>query len=62
MITFETYIFSYFYMTKAVIPFMKEGDSIIDTLHYGLSWGAFIIYYSATKGAATSFTRSLSSL
>lgn len=59
--TFRTNIFSMFYLTQAVVPHMKKGSSIINTSSitaYAGSGG--LIDYSATKGAITSFTRSLS--
>lgn len=58
--TFETNFFGLFYLTKAAIPHMTEGDAIVNTSSvtaYNGSPG--LIDYSATKGAITSFTRSL---
>jgi NAD(P)-dependent dehydrogenase (short-subunit alcohol dehydrogenase family) len=58
--TFQTNVFSYFYMVKACLPFMKEGASIINTASITAYKGAeTLIDYSATKGAVVSLTRSL---
>ncbi|WP_188455271.1 SDR family oxidoreductase [Virgibacillus oceani] len=59
--TFRTNIFGAFYMTKAVLPNLLEGSSIINTSSITAYQGnKDLIDYSATKGAITSFTRSLS--
>ena len=59
--TFETNFFPYFWLSKAAIPFMKKGSSIINTSSVTAYRGsAGLIDYSATKGAIVSFTRSLS--
>lgn len=59
--TFKTNIFGTFYMTKAVLPNLKEGNTIINTSSITAYQGSNdLIDYSATKGAITSFTRSLS--
>jgi NAD(P)-dependent dehydrogenase (short-subunit alcohol dehydrogenase family) len=58
--TFRTNIFGYFFMTQAALPHLKEGAAIINTgsvTAYRGSGG--LLDYSATKGAITSFTRSL---
>jgi NAD(P)-dependent dehydrogenase (short-subunit alcohol dehydrogenase family) len=59
--TFRTNIFSFFYMTKAVLPHLRPGAAIINTASITAYRGTpVLIDYSATKGAIVSFTRSLS--
>lgn len=60
MHTFESNFFSYFYVTKAVVPMLKSGASIINTASITAFEGnETLIDYSATKGAIVAFTRSM---
>ncbi|EZH66899.1 hypothetical protein DH09_02860 [Bacillaceae bacterium JMAK1] len=59
-LTFETNVFSYIHMTKAVLPHLSEGDSIICTSSItGHVGNETLIDYSSTKGAITAFARSM---
>jgi NAD(P)-dependent dehydrogenase (short-subunit alcohol dehydrogenase family) len=58
--TFSTNIYSMFYLTQAALPHMSKGDTIVNTSSVTAYRGSpDLIDYSATKGAITSFTRSL---
>ena len=58
--TFDTNFFGLFYMTKAALNHMTNGDTIVNTSSITAYNGSKdLLDYSATKGAITSFTRSL---
>ena len=59
--TFETNIFTFFYLTKAVLPHLQANSSIINTTSITAFAGKKnLIDYSSTKGAIWVFTKSLS--
>jgi NAD(P)-dependent dehydrogenase (short-subunit alcohol dehydrogenase family) len=59
--TFQTNIFAMFFLTQAVRPHLKAGSAIINCTSVTMYQGSSeLLDYSATKGAITAFTRSLS--
>jgi NAD(P)-dependent dehydrogenase (short-subunit alcohol dehydrogenase family) len=58
--TFRTNVFSMFHLTKCALPHLKEGSAIINTTSITSYQGhPKLLDYSSTKGAITTFTRSL---
>ena len=59
--TFQTNIFAMFYLVQAARPHLKQGAAIVNCTSVTMYQGAgTLLDYSATKGAITAFTRSLS--
>lgn len=59
--TFQTNIFGMFFMTQAAMPHLKKGAAIVNCTSVTMYQGEpELLDYSATKGAITAFTRSLS--
>lgn len=59
-ITFKTNIFAYFHFAAAALDHLNEGDCIINTTSVtAYRSSPNLIDYSSTKGAITTFTRSL---
>jgi NAD(P)-dependent dehydrogenase (short-subunit alcohol dehydrogenase family) len=58
--TFRTNILGMMWMTKAALPHMKEGSTVINTTSITAYQGnPALIDYASTKGAIVAFTRSL---
>jgi len=58
--TFRTNIFAYFYFAEAALTYLRAGDCIINTTSVtAYRSSPALIDYSSTKGAITTFTRSL---
>jgi NAD(P)-dependent dehydrogenase (short-subunit alcohol dehydrogenase family) len=61
--TFETNIYPYFFTVNEALKHLKEGDTVINTTSVTAYRGSeHLLDYSSTKGAITSFTRSLSKM
>ena len=61
--TFETNIYPYFYILKEALDHLKENSSIVNTTSVTSYRGSsHLLDYASSKGAITSFTRSLSSM
>lgn len=59
--TFQTNIFGMFFMVQAAMPHLKSGAAIVNCTSVTMYQGSKeLLDYSATKGAITAFTRSLS--
>ena len=59
--TFQTNIYSMFFLVQAARPHLKKGAAIVNCTSITMYQGAKdLLDYSATKGAITAFTRSLS--
>jgi NAD(P)-dependent dehydrogenase (short-subunit alcohol dehydrogenase family) len=59
--TFQTNVYGMFHMVQAALPHLGEGAAIINTTSVTMYEGSSeLLDYSATKGAITAFTRSLS--
>jgi len=59
--TFQTNIFGMFFLTQAAMPHLSEGSAIVNCTSETMYKGSpGLLDYSATKGAITAFTRSLS--
>lgn len=60
---FETNIYPFFYIVEEALKHLKEGDNIINTTSVVSYTGhEMLLDYSSTKGAITSYTRSLSKM
>ncbi|MGI8932345.1 MAG: SDR family oxidoreductase [Sphingomicrobium sp.] len=59
--TFQSNIFSMFFLTQAARPHLKRGAAIVNCTSVTMYQGSEdLLDYSSTKGAITAFTRSLS--
>jgi NAD(P)-dependent dehydrogenase (short-subunit alcohol dehydrogenase family) len=62
-VTFRTNIHAMFYLTKACVPHMREGSSIINTTSINADTpNPTLLAYATTKGAIQNFTAGLAQL
>jgi NAD(P)-dependent dehydrogenase (short-subunit alcohol dehydrogenase family) len=58
--TFDSNVMSYFFVTQAALPHLKDGAAIINTSSVNAFAGmGALVAYSATRGASLAFSRSL---
>ena len=61
-LTVKTNLYGYFHMAKAAVPYLGNGDAIINTGSVtGIKGSRALIDYSLTKGGIHAFTRALAS-
>jgi len=61
--TFRTNIYAPFFLSKAAIPYMRSGSSIINTTSIqSRQPSAHLLAYASTKGAVSSFTAGLAEM
>lgn len=61
--TFETNVYPLFHLTNEAIPHLSKGDCIINTSSVTAYRGSdHLLDYSSTKGAISTFTKSLSTM
>jgi NAD(P)-dependent dehydrogenase (short-subunit alcohol dehydrogenase family) len=62
-ITFRTNVHAMFYLTKAAVPYMREGSAIINTTSINADVpNPTLLAYATTKGAIQNFTGGLAQL
>jgi NAD(P)-dependent dehydrogenase (short-subunit alcohol dehydrogenase family) len=61
--TFDSNVMSYFFMTQAALPHLKEGAAIINTTSVNAFKGnKMLVAYSSTRGASLALSRSLATM